>query len=509
MQEVDMRRKTQMEIFRCLWHRAIGREMLLTMLLAYSFAASAQSQDSTRPPASAPSPSSNGGLARRPKSKSTVNETISLAVPKGTPIQVVLDKEVRIKKAGQSLRGRVVEPVYAFDKLVIPAGSEIDGRITRIASVSRFRRTLSVLDADFTPVRKVDVEFTEVTLPDGKQVPIATTVNPSSGHVIQFVSATGDQDEKKGIKDEAEDKASEAKRQAKQRWDTALKQVESPGKIHRIERYAMDQLPVHPQYIEAGTAYFAELQQALEFGTERLTPELASSIGTAPPEGSIVHARLVTPLSSAITQKGDNIEAVVSQPLFEGDKLIIPQGSRLNGGVIQVAPARRLSRNGQLRFVFHELVLPDGVGQKVDAVLSGVEAGKTDNLKLDAEGGAQATSPKSRYLKTAISMGIAAVSGRGDPDAKVPNPAGNTSNRVIGGAGGFKLVGMVMGAAVKSRAFGYSMGAYGAGMSVYTHFIARGRDVVFPKDTAMEIGVSTRPKDAAPVSNATPDAGKE
>jgi hypothetical protein len=44
---------------------------------------------------------------------------------------------------------------------------------------------------------------------------------------------------------------------------------------------------------------------------------------------------------------------------------------------------------------------------------------------------------------------------------------------------------------------GYSMGAYGAGMSVYSHFIARGTEVVFPKNTAMEIGVGTRKEKAA------------
>ena len=271
--------------------------------------------------------------------------------------------------------------------------------------------------------------------------------------------------------------------------------MEAPGKIHRLERYAFSLLPVHPQYIDSGTAYFAELQQPLEFGAEPLTPELASSIGATPPEGSVVHARLVTPLSSAIARQGDDVEAVVSQPLFDDAKLVIPQGSFLKGSVVQVMSARRLSRNGQLRFVFHELVLPDGVDKKIDAVLSGVEAGKADNLKLDSEGGAQATTPKSRYLKTGIALGMAAVSMGGDADAKVPNPAGNTSNRVVGGAGGFKLVGMVLGATVKSRAFGYSMGAYGAGMSIYDHFISRGREVVFPKDTAMDIAVATRPEE--------------
>jgi hypothetical protein len=61
----------------------------------------------------------------------------------------------------------------------------------------------------------------------------------------------------------------------------------------------------------------------------------------------------------------------------------------------------------------------------------------------------------------------------------------------------------VLGLAVKSRALGYTMGAYGAGMSVYTHFIARGTEVVFPKNTAMQIGVGTR-KDKATTSENRP-----
>jgi hypothetical protein len=49
-----------------------------------------------------------------------------------------------------------------------------------------------------------------------------------------------------------------------------------------------------------------------------------------------------------------------------------------------------------------------------------------------------------------------------------------------------------MGILLHSRVFGYTMGAYGAGMSIYTHFVAKGRDVVFPKNTAMDIGIGIR-----------------
>ncbi|MBV9182739.1 MAG: hypothetical protein JO356_15620, partial [Acidobacteria bacterium] len=49
---------------------------------------------------------------------------VPLDVPVGTPLKIVLDGEVRIHEVGQPIRGRVVEPVYAFQKLVIPEGTQ-------------------------------------------------------------------------------------------------------------------------------------------------------------------------------------------------------------------------------------------------------------------------------------------------------------------------------------------------------------------------------------------------
>ena len=74
-------------------------------------------------------------------------------------------------------------------------------------------------------------------------------------------------------------------------------------------------------------------------------------------------------------------------------------------------------------------------------------------------------------------------------DARDGDVGGNASNRVAGGAGGFKLVGIAMGLFVHSQPLGMAMGAYGASMSIYSHFISRGRDLVFPKNTAMEIAL--------------------
>src|ERR1700739_2347812 len=110
----------------------------------------------------------------------------------------------------------------------------------------------------------------------------------------------------------------------------------------------------------------------------------------------------------------------------------------------------------------------EGVEQKIQAALVAVQAGKDANVKLDSEGGAEATNSKARYGGVAGSMGLAFLSTHhvADHDGDGASPSGTTGGRMAGGAGGFKLVGALVGALVRSRAFGYSMGAYGAGMSV-------------------------------------------
>ena len=214
-------------------------------------------------------------------------------------------------------------------------------------------------------------------------------MTPGSGQVMQFVTAP-EKDSKKTVKDVASQKTEQAKQQARtkeQRDEGARRRPERTR--HRLERYAQAQLPVHPQYIPAGTVDFAELEDPLDFGSETLPAEKANSIGGDLPEGSVVHARLLTALSSASATKGQEAEAVLARPLFDCDRLLYPQGSRLLGTVSQVQPARRLKKNGQLRIAFHQVVLPDGIEQKVEAALVGVQAGQDANLKLDSEGGAE------------------------------------------------------------------------------------------------------------------------
>jgi hypothetical protein len=135
-------------------------------------------------------------------------QTVALTVAKGAPLQVALDQEIRVKKVGQPVHARIVEPVYAFDHIVIPVGSEVVGEITKIESLSEGKRTLAVLNADFTPLRKVEVGFHELVLPDGRRFPLHTSVAPGSGQVIDLVTAANEKEKKNAVTDMASDKKS-------------------------------------------------------------------------------------------------------------------------------------------------------------------------------------------------------------------------------------------------------------------------------------------------------------
>jgi hypothetical protein len=249
--------------------------------------------------------------------------------------------------------------------------------------------------------------------------------------------------------------------------------------------YAVEQLPAHPQYIDAGTLYSAEISQPLDFGSESISPQTLSAVGTPPPPGSLAHAVLLTPLNSATTPKSADVEAEVTQPLLDQGRLILPAGTRLRGTVLQVRPARRLHRNGQLRIVFREVVLPSGAVQTVDTRLQGIQSDSADNAQLDSEGGAKSTSSKTRYITTGVSVGLALIGSGGRKDVGDASP-------IAGGATGFKLIGLIVGIAFRSHTYGIFMSAYGGGRSIYNNFLGKGRDIVFPKDTVMEIGFGNR-----------------
>ena len=418
--------------------------------------------------------------------------TIPVIVPAGAILKVALDKEVHIRKVGQVVHGKLVEPVYAFDQLLIPAGSGVSGKIALIQSITRRTRVLSALNADLAPYRKVSVQFDSVRLADGRTVRLSAAPSAGSSGTLQFVTA-GQQNTGAVVtgKSEVRKKVDEVRVQAKQEWGRAIQQLHEPGKLHRAERFALAELPYRPQYLDAGTAFDLELTHPLKFGDETIAASRLTSIGTLPPSGSVVHAVLTTPLSSATAEKRYPVEAIVTQPVIVDGQLYVPEGSRLIGTVLQAKPARRLGRNGQLRIAFHQLVPPEGSAQQIETTLEGLAVADGSHLKLDSESGARVTTPRTRYLSTALALVLATSSAAGDHEDRLQGGGRDAGPSAASGASGFKVIGMVLGAVAHSRALSTGMGVYGAAMSVYSHFVARGRDVVYPKGMEMVLALGT------------------
>lgn len=436
----------------------------------------------------------NPKLLQRPSPPAVTDRTaerpaepqqIELTVPAGTPIRIAITRRVRIARAGAAVSGKVTDTVYAFDQAVIPAGSKVRGHVARVAPVSKMRRTMAYADADFSPAHQYTVTFDKIILGDGRELRVVTTATRGTRNIVHVVSDPARAAKKKGALAKALDSA---KQQAKDTYNRALTEIKSPGKMRRTREYLLAQLPYRRQYLEPGTRFDADLKKPLDFGLAARVPEQLGSIGMEPAPDTTLHARLISEVSSATAKHGTPIEAVLTTPVFNSQhQLLLPASSRIVGEVMHAKPAGKLHHNGELRVVFEKIEAPEGQTQAMHGSLEGVEVDSAANMKLDSEGGARTTDSKTRYLSTGLSLLAVAAAVHPESDSGAPDGLADPGERGIAGGSGFKLVGAIVSLTTDSKVFSSALGFYGAGMSVYSHFLSRGKDVVFPKDTPVEI----------------------
>src|ERR1035441_8777082 len=94
---------------------------------------------------------------------------ISLSVPSRAPLRLYLTKRVS-KRLGAPVEAKLLEPVYAFDREGVPAGTVVRGEVARVHPVRKLQRALAIWNGDFTPLRSAEVEFNTLILPDGRNI---------------------------------------------------------------------------------------------------------------------------------------------------------------------------------------------------------------------------------------------------------------------------------------------------------------------------------------------------
>ncbi|HEY2169793.1 MAG TPA: hypothetical protein VGJ30_09225 [Candidatus Angelobacter sp.] len=379
----------------------------------------------------------------------------------------------------------MTDTVYAFDQPVIPAGSEVRGHVARVAPISKLRRTMAIADGDFTPARQYTVTFDKIILADGRKLRVKTTATRGTQNVIHLVSDPGRAAKRRNAATRALDSA---KQEVKDTYHRAMTEIKSPDKMRRAKQYLLAQLPYRRQYLEPGTRFDADLKAPLDFGQATRVPKQLGSVGMAPAPDTMLRARLTAEVSSATASHGTPIEAVLTAPVFNAaHQLLLPANSRIIGKVMHAKPAGRLHHNGELRVVFEKIETPEGQVQAMHGSLEGVEVDSAANMKLDSEGGAHTTDSKSRYLSTGLAILGAAAASHPESDSGASDGIADPATRSVAGGSGFKLVDAIVSLTTDSKTFSSALGFYGAGMSVYSHFLSRGKDVVFPKDTPVEI----------------------
>jgi hypothetical protein len=95
---------------------------------------------------------------------------------------------------------------------------------------------------------------------------------------------------------------------------------------------------------------------------------------------------LQTRLSSKLSEVGDPVTAVLDEPLYVNNQLVIPRGTEFRGRVTQVSPARRGQKAATMGLAFERVSMPWG-DEPVFIEVAGVDDwDKNEKLKADSEG---------------------------------------------------------------------------------------------------------------------------
>ncbi len=182
---------------------------------------------------------------------SSIGQTTSVRIPARTPLSIQLLQHVPMK-AGESLEGRLLYPVYVDNRIAIPAGATLRGTVIQLDS-DRSRRIHARLRGDFTPFHIPVVRFDELVLPGGERESMVSDSAKDGAPILRLSPAPG---QKKG---------SVVSRQIaaeKQRVKDAVAQITAPGRGDRLVQFIYTQLPYHPERIETGTAWTVDLATA-------------------------------------------------------------------------------------------------------------------------------------------------------------------------------------------------------------------------------------------------------
>lgn len=174
--------------------------------------------------------------------------------------------------------------------------------------------------------------------------------------------------------------------------------------------------------------------------------------------GTRILLNMINSVSTKTAAVGDRIYLETAFPVLSNGKVVIPQGSWVQGTITEVKRPGRMKGRGQLYVRFDSLTLPNGVTRDFRGRIGAMDGRATEDIDRQ-EGKIQASGNKKGDLTT-----VAQTAG-----------AGAGVGTIVGGATGHYGMGAGIG------------GAAGAAAGLVGVLLSRGPDAMLTKGTTMEM----------------------
>jgi hypothetical protein len=127
--------------------------------------------------------------------------------------------------------------------------------------------------------------------------------------------------------------------------------------------------------------------------------------------GTTAKVILLGGVSAGKSHPGDSFQARLVEPVRLDSKVVLPEGTLLEGKVVKSTPPRVLSRAGSLRLAFTDLTLPGAASIPASASVTAVELDQSSHTLIDAEGKLQGDRPGKAWalINVGVTVGIAKV----------------------------------------------------------------------------------------------------
>src|ERR1700761_6483653 len=111
----------------------------------------------------------------------------SLSIPAEVPLRLEITHTITLK-TGEPFRGRLTEPVYGPNRLLLPAGTTADGVISATPASDRGTRVNAKLDGDFTPLRLPVIRVTQLLMSSGERLSVDAVGGMRNATTISLAS---------------------------------------------------------------------------------------------------------------------------------------------------------------------------------------------------------------------------------------------------------------------------------------------------------------------------------